>query len=778
MKKYLLFATCAAFLGLAACNKTEENSTSIKSVTISPSELSLGTGGTASLSVSVEPSTAENTSIAWSSADKSIATVSQKGTVTGVGEGTTTVSATIEGVSGTCTVTVVDNAVSVTGVSLSAETLSLTVGATEVLVATVNPEDATNKSVLWTSSDSAVASVDGGIVTALSSGTATITATTSDGGFTATCEVTVSGSGFTSISFANGNAAAIVVEQGSDMTLNVEFNPITVANKNLSWTSSDETIATVTSAGEGKGTVKFTSSKYGAVTITATAEEGGVSASQNFFVKGTQPLYTLPSGKTAVDQKKTYTFNTSYYSTAANVVWTVGEKTYQGAEASFSVPNVGDNEVYVSAQFGDVTISDSFTVSAEEFLVYTDLPDNEWSKNTRPVFNRASTRAYVLTLGKRTVQEINLETGELGWSFSIDDGAADNGPDISVNPITGDIYACNQTQVFAITAEGTQKWVFDASGYKSKFLFKGTPPIVSNDGSIIAVSLESHLVTLNAADGTRLDDYTTKGRAQMAFYGDNKIVLHTHSESSGQIRFLSVSSDGKITEVTRIDNTAAQPAPLSDVTTCAINNDQSKAYFCLNGSSGMTVAVDLKNYALDDYRASAGDHWSPCFAPNGFIYEGIKNNESKHTELWLLDPDNLSEGGTLCWHYDTAADNLNHQGVSCDSEGNVYWLLRDNGKFVDESVYYYFYKGVFDGSKVSDVVALSKIPVSETPVSAFQGCFNSGNGYLVACIGGNGSSSPGKVVVRCFDGVRAKTWSGQGGDICESGNANFAQGIY
>ena len=82
--------------------------------------------------------------------------------------------------------------VSVSGVTLNKTSLTLTEGGSETLVATVNPSNATDTSVSWSSSDATVASVDvSGKVTALKAGTATITVTTTDGGKTASCAVTV-----------------------------------------------------------------------------------------------------------------------------------------------------------------------------------------------------------------------------------------------------------------------------------------------------------------------------------------------------------------------------------------------------------------------------------------------------------------------------------------------------------------------------------------------------------------------------------------------------------
>jgi uncharacterized protein YjdB len=106
------------------------------------------------------------------------------------------------------TVAVPTETVAVTGVTPNVNELALMVPETATLEATVAPEDATNKAVVWASDNDAVATVAEGVVTAVSEGTATITVTTADGGFTATCIVTVTevGSGVMDIQVLNPNA--------------------------------------------------------------------------------------------------------------------------------------------------------------------------------------------------------------------------------------------------------------------------------------------------------------------------------------------------------------------------------------------------------------------------------------------------------------------------------------------------------------------------------------------------------------------------------------------
>jgi len=85
--------------------------------------------------------------------------------------------------------------VAVTGVTLNQTSLSLAVGGSETLIATVSPSNATNKNVVWNSSDTGIATVSSGTVTAVGAGSATITVTTQDGGKIAACSVTVTGGG-------------------------------------------------------------------------------------------------------------------------------------------------------------------------------------------------------------------------------------------------------------------------------------------------------------------------------------------------------------------------------------------------------------------------------------------------------------------------------------------------------------------------------------------------------------------------------------------------------
>ena len=172
----------------------------VESVTISGNgvsdgKLSLKVGASAQLTATVKPDNATNKTVSWDSSDNSVAKVSD-GKVTALKAGTATITATAGDISSFITVTVADVPVPVTSVSVSGDgvsggKLSLKSGASAQLTATVKPDNATDRKVTWTSSDSSVANVMGtGVVTAGSkAGKATVTATA--GGVSASVEVTV-----------------------------------------------------------------------------------------------------------------------------------------------------------------------------------------------------------------------------------------------------------------------------------------------------------------------------------------------------------------------------------------------------------------------------------------------------------------------------------------------------------------------------------------------------------------------------------------------------------
>lgn len=201
--QHLLFLLTSSLLimGLVSCGSKGSNppeppspSTNVTGVSISQSSLTLSVDAVYYLSATVEPSSAINQNVTWSSSDNNYVSVNQDGKIIGVAEGSATITVTTEegSFTDTCQVTVTTDPIPVTGVKLSFNTASIKIGKTITLSPTVEPVTADNQNVSWTSSNQAVASVSStGVVEGLSVGESTITVTTADGGFTDTCLISV-----------------------------------------------------------------------------------------------------------------------------------------------------------------------------------------------------------------------------------------------------------------------------------------------------------------------------------------------------------------------------------------------------------------------------------------------------------------------------------------------------------------------------------------------------------------------------------------------------------
>lgn len=161
----------------------------VSSVELNKTELKIKEGDSEALEATVKPDNATDKTITWSSSDESIATVDDGGRITAIKAGTATITAKAEEKTAKCAVTVYKE-IPVTSIKLDNTALSLAVGDEVSLEATVNPDDATDKTITWSSSDTSIASVDSeGRVRAISKGNATITA--SSWNVSASCKVYV-----------------------------------------------------------------------------------------------------------------------------------------------------------------------------------------------------------------------------------------------------------------------------------------------------------------------------------------------------------------------------------------------------------------------------------------------------------------------------------------------------------------------------------------------------------------------------------------------------------
>ena len=202
-------------------------------------------------------------------------------------------------------ITIVDGetpTVAVTGVTLDQETLALTAGGdTATLAATVAPANATNKNVSWTSSNQSVATVVDGVVTPVAAGSATITVTTADGSFDDTCVVTIEAATVAVTGVTLDKDTLTLTAGEATGTLTATVAPANATNKNVSWTSSDEDVATVVD-----GVV--TPVAAGSATITVTTADGSITDTCVVTVETAAPASAIAAIEAAIAK---YTASTS-----------------------------------------------------------------------------------------------------------------------------------------------------------------------------------------------------------------------------------------------------------------------------------------------------------------------------------------------------------------------------------------------------------------------------------------------------------------------------------
>jgi uncharacterized protein YjdB len=269
--------------------------------------------------------------VSWSTSDSSVATVDQGGIVHAVKPGKTviTVKSVDGGYTASCDVDV--SALVIKSITLNPSVISTVPGSMLTIQASIDPSNATDKTVLWKSSDPSVATVATGVVNALSVGSAVITASNSDGTVKAACAVTVNPVSVTSIDITESSVNMYV---GDTHTLSASILPADATDATITWTSSDSTVASVSSSG------KITALKKGAATVTAKANGGSCSDTCSVTVSAVPVSgisITDPSGSLVIPAQTGY-----------QIVWSV------------SPSNAGDTSVsWLSGDNSVATVSDS-----------------------------------------------------------------------------------------------------------------------------------------------------------------------------------------------------------------------------------------------------------------------------------------------------------------------------------------------------------------------------------------------------------------------------------
>lgn len=343
-----------------------------KSVSLDKTSLRLEKGARETLRATVLPENTTDKRILWSSSDEAVAKVAENGEVTAIGPGHATVTAkTVDGgKQAECAVTVI---VSVSGLSLSPSALQLKAGETGALTLTILPDDATERDITWSSSAPSVATVKDGVVTAVKSGSARITAQAGNG-VSATCDVTV----VVPVTGISVNPQTLVLEQYTSGKITATVSPSGATDKSVTWESSNTSIATVSN-----GIVQALAP--GTVDITATTVDGGYSAKCSVTVEKEKTKVTsLSFGGSSL-----YVGSGSSYSLKVNVAPddAVGNFTWTSSNSSaVSVSGFGTSATvtpgYASTGYTTVSVTDRRTGLSASIKVYTFIQNFTWNEST------------------------------------------------------------------------------------------------------------------------------------------------------------------------------------------------------------------------------------------------------------------------------------------------------------------------------------------------------------------------------------------------------------
>lgn len=325
----------------------------------------------------------------------------------------------------TFTVEAKDEPISVSGVSLNKDSLSLKKGSTETLIATVSPEDAANREVTWSSDHPEYATVENGLVTAVAAGEATITVTTKDGNKTATCRVTVTEDPAPTPGSVSVSPSTLNLTVGSTSTLAAATIP---EKQPITWSSSKDSVASVDSNG------KVTAKAAGEAVITAKITVDGKEYTSTCNVKVTASTVAV-TGVTLDKSSATVNVNGTTQLTATvapsnasnkNVTWKSSNTNIATVDANGKVTGkaVGEATITVTTADGGKTATCKVTVSKGSVttITYSVAVDKTLTLDRSDFYNVC---AGVYGNGLNYVKfDKNSSKGTLYYNYTEGDGGA------------------------------------------------------------------------------------------------------------------------------------------------------------------------------------------------------------------------------------------------------------------------------------------------------------------------------------------------------------------
>ena len=333
----------------------------VTSVTLDKTSLELIEGDAAQLTATVAPDNATDKTVTWKSSDTKVATVSASGEVAAIAEGKATITATAGDVSASCEVAVAKKVIAVESVTLDKTNVELTEGEIAILNATVKPDNATDKTVTWSSDQPGIAAVStAGVVTAVAPGEAKITAKAGDA--TAVCTVTVKKK-IIAVESITLDKPSLYLTEGETATLTATVLPENATDKTVTWSCDNTAVATV-----ADGVV--TAIAEGTAKVTAKAGDATAECTVNVkaeIIKVTGIIISETDFELEVGETKALTVTvTPENATDKTVTWSSDHPGIASVSSDGVVTAVaaGEAKITVKANGGDVSDYVNVTVNS------------------------------------------------------------------------------------------------------------------------------------------------------------------------------------------------------------------------------------------------------------------------------------------------------------------------------------------------------------------------------------------------------------------------------
>lgn len=425
---------------------------------------------------------------------------------------------------------IVSGIVNVTGISLDKETMTIMATYSDTLTANLLPADASNQKITWSSSNSSIASVSGSGLTAEISakkpGTVTITAKTVDGNLTATCEVTVS-ENTTPISSIAIEPGSVKILGGDSTSLTAIVKPDNAFSTDVTWSSSDEAVASVTGSGK---TVTLTAGIDGNATITATAADGQTATCEVTVSDISVEAIEVMEAAVAVKAGDTYPLTAAIAPTNATnqtVTWVSADESIakvkvNGVNATLEGVSAGTTTVTVTTQDGGFTASVAVTVTENDVTNAMTLDITEMnlilyqSFNITALFENAPETVTWTSSNKDLVEILDVAGNQVTVKAQ-DEGIAV----ITATAADGQVAACKVVVSGARAGNYTDVYLNSYRGSDSNTGLSDSSPIASWKKAISMLGVNGTLHISNRADIVQ----NTVISLPREIYGDAKIVI-------------------------------------------------------------------------------------------------------------------------------------------------------------------------------------------------------------------------------------------------------------